>query len=411
MRLAMATLLAVFTFSLVAVGQDQQDTPKKEIEKFQGTWVITSWVRDGKADKSHEGGKVTFKGRNFERTSAKETVKGTIKPNPKTKPKELETTLTEGPDKGKTLAGIYEFEGETLKICYAGPDKDRPKDFTSKPESGHFLLVFKRDKAEVAKREEPAKPPMPATPPPPPPVTIADKNLEAAIRAVLQEPKAPLTETNLLNVYVLEAASKGIANLQGLDKCKNLALLKLTNNQVADLSPLKELVNLQSLDLANNKITDIGPLARLTKLQYLELSNNQVQNVTPLSKLTALSALYLSNNKVADIKPLGELTKLSSLSLGKNQVKDISALATVNRLTTLDLNDNQIEDIRPLMKQTELSLLMLERNKISDLSPLTQMAKADAAGAKRFAPYLRLYLKGNPSPLDELKKIGVRVDN
>lgn len=410
MRLALATLLAVFTFSLAAVGQDQQDTPKKELEKFQGTWVITSWVRDGKADKSHEGGKVTFKGRNFERTSAKETVKGTIKPNPKTKPRELETTLTEGPDKGKTLSGIYEFEGDTLKICYAAPEKERPKEFTSKADSGHFLLVFKREKTEVVKKE-PAKPPMLPTPPPPPPVTIADKNLEAAIRAVLQEPKAPLTETNLLNVYVLEAAGKGIANLQGLDKCKNLALLKLTNNQVADLAPLKELVNLQSLDLAGNKITDIGPLAGLTKLQYLELSNNQVQNVAPLNKLSALSALYLSNNKVADVAPLSELTKLSSLSLSKNQIKDISGLAKVTRLTTLDLNDNQIEDIRPLMKQSELSLLMLERNRISDLTPLTQMAKADAEGAKRFAPYLRVYLKGNPSPLDELKKIGVRVDH
>jgi len=59
---------------------------------------------------------------------------------------------------------------------------------------------------------------------------------------------------------------------------------------------------------------------------------------------------------------------------------------------------------------------MLEKNKITDLAPLVAWCKADAAGMKRFAPYLRLYLKGNAlsdagkKQLEELKKIGVKVD-
>src|SRR5215472_12246183 len=72
-----------------------------------------------------------------------------------------------------------------------------------------------------------------------------DKNLEDAIRAVLKhEPKVELTDEKLLNVYVLEAPGKEIKDLTGLEKCKNLALLKLTKNQVSDLSPLKGLTNL-----------------------------------------------------------------------------------------------------------------------------------------------------------------------
>jgi internalin A len=55
-----------------------------------------------------------------------------------------------------------------------------------------------------------------------------------------------------------------------------------------------------------------------------------------------------------------------------------------------------VEDLGPLAKQTELSLLLLERNQIRDLTPLVDAAKADAAGKRRFAPYLRLYLDGNP---------------
>ncbi|HMF20124.1 MAG TPA: hypothetical protein VKE98_23150, partial [Gemmataceae bacterium] len=106
-------------------------------------------------------------------------------------------------------------------------------------------------------------------------VAIPDKNLEAALRAVLREPKAKLSEEKLNNVFVLEADKKGIRDLTGLEKCKNLALLKLTGNEVADLKPLAGLNNLLSLDLAKNKIVDIAPLKGLSRLQYLELSNNQ----------------------------------------------------------------------------------------------------------------------------------------
>jgi len=247
---------------------------------------------------------------------------------------------------------------------------------------------------------------------------IPDKNLEAAVRAVLHEPKAELTEEKLGNVYVLEAPGKSIRNLDGLEKCKNLALLKLSNNQVSDLRPLQGLSNLQSLDLSDNKIADVTPLGSLPRLYYLELSNNQISTVTALGKLTSLSSLYLGGNKVSDLRPLGALANLSSLSLGRNQIKDLGPLATVTKLLTLDLNDNQIVDLAPLAKQKEINLLMLERNKITDLTPLVQMATADAAGAQRFAPYLRLYLAGNPLPqgarssqIPALKKQGVRVES
>src|SRR5262245_11801131 len=111
---------------------------------------------------------------------------------------------------------------------------------------------------------------------------IADKNLEAAVRAVLQEPKADLTDDKLNNVFILDAGGKDIKSLAGLEKCKNLEEFKAAKNCIADLAPLKDLTNLQSLTLSDNKITDLAPLAGLTKLQYLELSNNQVTKVEPL---------------------------------------------------------------------------------------------------------------------------------
>src|SRR5437764_11225644 len=78
---------------------------------------------------------------------------------------------------------------------------------------------------------------------------VVDKNLEAALRAVLQEPAKELNDELLAKVYVLDAQGKSIRDLSGLEKCKNLAQLRLTKNQVADVKPLAGLSNLQSLDL------------------------------------------------------------------------------------------------------------------------------------------------------------------
>src|SRR2546421_10558163 len=85
------------------------------------------------------------------------------------------------------------------------------------------------------------------------PVKIPDKNLEAALRAVLRDAKGDLTEAQLAaNVFILEAKGKKIADLTGLEKCKNLQLLNLADNEVADLTPLKDLQNLQWLDVSRN---------------------------------------------------------------------------------------------------------------------------------------------------------------
>ena len=224
-----------------------------------------------------------------------------------------------------------------------------------------------------------------------------DKNLEAAIRDVLKhEPNVELTDEKLQNVYILEAPEKGIKDLTGLEKCKNLALLKLTKNQVADLKPLKDLVNLESLDLADNAITDIAPLANLKGLQYLELSNNKIESLAPLGGLTSLTSLYMAGNAVKDISPPGPAHQALDALHGQEPDQGHQGAGEGEQAVGVDLRDNQVEDVGPLAKQTDLKLLMIERNKIKDLKPLVDAAKADADGPKRFAPYLRLYIAGNP---------------
>jgi Leucine-rich repeat (LRR) protein len=246
-----------------------------------------------------------------------------------------------------------------------------------------------------------------------------DKNLETAVRALLRvDEKAELNDEALNKVFVLEAPEKGIANLTGLEKCKNLALLKLSKNQVVDLKPLAGLTNLQSLDLAGNQIEDVEPLKDLKALQYLELSGNKIAKIDALGGLTKLSALELSGNRVTDLAPLAELTGLASLHLAKNDVSDLNPLAKVNRLSTLDLSDTAVADLAPLKSQTDLKLLIIERAKLTDLKSLIEWVKTDADGPKRVAPFLRLYLEGNPlsdaaktEQISTLKSLGVRVES
>jgi uncharacterized protein (TIGR03067 family) len=71
---------------------------------------------------------------------------GTSQIDPTSKPKNLDFLIATGPDKGKTCLGIYEIKENCRKLCYASPGKDRPTEFSSKPGSGHTLVIFKREK-------------------------------------------------------------------------------------------------------------------------------------------------------------------------------------------------------------------------------------------------------------------------
>src|SRR5439155_12488432 len=59
---------------------------------------------------------------------------GTFKIDPTKSPKTADSLQTEGPDKGKTLLGIYEIIDDNHKrACWAPVGKPRPTAFTSEP--------------------------------------------------------------------------------------------------------------------------------------------------------------------------------------------------------------------------------------------------------------------------------------
>jgi uncharacterized protein (TIGR03067 family) len=66
--------------------------------------------------------------------------------SPAKTPKSIDFTPTAGPDKGKPLPGIYELDGDDLKICFGKVGGPRPSGFTTAAGSGHVLVVLKRDR-------------------------------------------------------------------------------------------------------------------------------------------------------------------------------------------------------------------------------------------------------------------------
>ena len=128
-----------------------------------------------------------------------------------------------------------------------------------------------------------------------PVVNFPDGNLQAVIRLAISKPVGDIHASELAVLTTLDANSKGIINLTGLEYCTNLNSLTLISNQISDLSPL----------------------TGLTKLTYLQMWGNRISNLTPLAGLTNLNRLTLNDDQIGDIGPLAGLTKLTYLDLGK----------------------------------------------------------------------------------------------
>jgi len=141
--------LLVTTAVLLVAADDRADV-KAEQDKLQGTWRLVSLEVNGEKATRGELKKeqtMVVEGEKFTSTiDDKHSFKGTFKLDPSKKPKAVDAVVTEGEFKGKTLLGIYEVDGDTLRACYAAPGKERPTEFASKPGSGCHLYVYKREK-------------------------------------------------------------------------------------------------------------------------------------------------------------------------------------------------------------------------------------------------------------------------
>lgn len=254
---------------------------------------------------------------------------------------------------------------------------------------------------------------------PPEVSAFTDKALESAVRQQVfskRETNSPITAADVANISTIHANSRGITNLAGLEHCKAIASIDLAGNRVSDLTPLTGLKQLQYLNLATNRIKDITALGTIPALQYIELSRNQVTNLAPLAACTNLASIYASDNELTSISDITSLPRLVSLYADGNHLKSIEGVDNLKGLSSVSFSRNEISDITPLTSLRAPHFFLLETNKIRDIAPLYSACTNDDAGQRNFAPFLNLYLKGNPlsseskKRLEQLREIGTKVN-
>jgi uncharacterized protein (TIGR03067 family) len=121
----------------------------KADDSLQGTWKLSAGQANGKAlsAKQLEGGKLVIKGDHYRVTLAgMETITGVQKLDPAAKTKTIDIKDTSGPNKGQTCLGIYELKGDVFRVAFAPPGKSRPSKFSTSPDSGYWVHIWKREK-------------------------------------------------------------------------------------------------------------------------------------------------------------------------------------------------------------------------------------------------------------------------
>jgi RNA polymerase sigma factor (sigma-70 family) len=147
-----------------AAGKDEKPAAKGADKKedkdlIQGTWKVVNLLREGEEQNDQEakemkGAKwVIGAGKLTLRLEGQADRESTYTLDPTAKPKAIDVTSLERGEKDRKFEGVYELDGDTLKICVSTPlgGPQRPKKVAAEKGDGTVLLVLKREKAKDGK--------------------------------------------------------------------------------------------------------------------------------------------------------------------------------------------------------------------------------------------------------------------
>jgi uncharacterized protein (TIGR03067 family) len=121
------------------------ESKEEALAKLQGKWRVERIEENGVAEPEEEAKRFTLiiKGNKINVELRGQVEHTDFQIDATKSPKEIDMVPQYGDDKGKTFRGIYEIDGDTLRIC-ATPLAERPKKIVS--EQGTMILILKRAK-------------------------------------------------------------------------------------------------------------------------------------------------------------------------------------------------------------------------------------------------------------------------
>jgi uncharacterized protein (TIGR03067 family) len=141
-KLALTPLLC-----LVPLKPSEKPKPKDAVAApIQGVWVIESYELDGtRYPLSVDGAELRLTIEADALKASANNVESDYTLGADQKPRTIDVTPREGKHKGQTTRGVYEIDGDTLRLCCPlDPSAERPRRLTSR--NGCGVLTLKRAK-------------------------------------------------------------------------------------------------------------------------------------------------------------------------------------------------------------------------------------------------------------------------
>ena len=140
-RVALALMLAV----LFVPGASADD--KADLKALAGKWDVAEADIEGKKDaQTFKGVVLVIENDTYSVKVGGTEDKGTLKVDGSKKPKAMDITGSEGPNRGKTFLCLYELKDDTLTVCYSLDFKTRPTEIKTGEKSSRMIIVYKKKK-------------------------------------------------------------------------------------------------------------------------------------------------------------------------------------------------------------------------------------------------------------------------
>jgi uncharacterized protein (TIGR03067 family) len=125
------------------------DANASDLVKMQGDWMATSMTQSGikLSEDDTQAHFRTVAGQKYSVFRYSKVIgHGTFLIDATKSPKTIDSMPVVSQGKPKPILGIYDFDGDRLRICNAPPGKPRPTDFEIKAGSNHTRIVWQPEK-------------------------------------------------------------------------------------------------------------------------------------------------------------------------------------------------------------------------------------------------------------------------